>query len=447
MRLSRALRLEPGQVIAFVGAGGKSSAIRVLVEELVDEVPVLVTTTTKFALEQSDLAKQHQIIDDSGSLITALASWQPGNSLLLTGPRHPAEPRWDGLSIAHLHDLIEFSREQGAVLLIEADGAAGRSVKAPAAHEPALIDNIDLVVPVVGIDALGAQLDSRLVHRPDEISNLLGLDLGTRLEVEHIAALLTHPEGALKSVPAYAKVRVLINMVSTDDELEQARKIAALALSEDRIQAVLIGAVQEHDPVREVRGRVAAIVLAAGASTRFDGNKLLRQWKGLPLLDHVLEVVRQCQVDRRVLVLGSGQEQIQEAINHQGFELTSNEAWADGQSTSVQAGLDVVVGDVEAAIYLLGDMPLVPSSLVDALASRYAETLKPIVAPRVEGEWGNPVLFDRATFMAFSELSGDRGAKTLFPRFEIEPVEAGLAAKRDIDHPGDLGYIDRKHGD
>jgi molybdenum cofactor cytidylyltransferase len=143
-------------------------------------------------------------------------------------------------------------------------------------------------------------------------------------------------------------------------------------------------------------------------------------------------------VHHKVLVLGHEQEKVLATVNNEGFEIVQNEEWKEGQSTSVQVGLEAVIDDVEAAIFPLGDMPKIDSGLIDALIDRHAETLAPIVAPQVEDEWGNPVLFDRRTFPAFSELTGDRGAKKLFAQFDVEGVRSDPAAAWDVDHPEDI---------
>ncbi len=425
-------------MIAFVGAGGKTSAIRRLVLELAGTHPVLVTTSTKLALDEKDLASGHQIVEDAGGLITILSEWDREKSLLLTGSQLPDEPKWDGLPLAQLQDVIEFSREKKVVLLIEADGAAGRSIKAPAAHEPALPHNLDLLVPVVGIDAVGEKLQSALIHRPDQLRKLVQLEDEDALTTGHITTLLKHPEGGLKELPLHAVLKVLVNKVETEEQFAHAMDIARLSLDEPKIRSVVIGAVQLDEPVREVRGRVAAIVMAAGESKRFDGNKLLYEWNGKPILQHVLDAVRSSSVDQRLLVLGFEQKQILAAVDHDGFEIVYNERWSEGQSSSVQVGLEAIKGEVEAVIYPLGDMPRVNPELIERLIDRHAATLAPIVAPKVEGQWGNPVLFDRATFTAFSDLAGDRGAKALFSRFNVEPVQADQSASWDVDQAEDL---------
>jgi molybdenum cofactor cytidylyltransferase len=412
------------------------------VRELAGKSPVLATTSTKLALDESDLTDRHKIVEDAGGLITILSDWNRDENLLLTGPQLADESKWDGLSLAQLQDVIEFSREKKVILLIEADGAGGRSLKAPAAHEPALPHNLDLLVPVLGVDAVGEVLGSKLVHRKDEIQGALGLADDERLSVEHIARLLRHPSGGLKALPLHAELKVLINKVESDAQLENAKQIARLALEEHKIRSVVVGAVQRNDPVRLVRSQVAAIVLAAGESKRFKSNKLLQVWRGKPLLEHVLDAVRASKVQRRVLVLGHDQQGVLASVNHEGFQIVHNAEWKQGQSTSVKAGFEALEGQIEAALFPLGDMPLVDAALIDRLVDHHAETLAPIIAPRIDAEWGNPVLFDQVTFPAFSELSGDRGAKTLFSAFEVLPVTADAGARFDVDTKQDLNDPD-----
>jgi len=117
--------------------------------------------------------------------------------------------------------------------------------------------------------------------------------------------------------------------------------------------------------------------------------------------------------------------------------------WASGQSRSVRAGLRVAqdsVGTLSGALFLLADQPGVSTELLSALVQRHRETLAPVVAPRYEGQRGNPVLFDRRTFAEFSTLTGDVGARSIIRRHEdaIAWVDWPSAKiLRDIDTPDD----------
>jgi molybdenum cofactor cytidylyltransferase len=103
-------------------------------------------------------------------------------------------------------------------------------------------------------------------------------------------------------------------------------------------------------------------------------------------------------------------------------EIVHNPQWAEGQSTSVKAGLLALPPETTAAVFLLADQPHIPVELVRALVERHAQTQPPIVAPMIEGRRGNPVLFDHAVFPDLMSLHGDAGGRLVFSRYPITHV-------------------------
>ena len=110
---------------------------------------------------------------------------------------------------------------------------------------------------------------------------------------------------------------------------------------------------------------VAAVVLAAGAGSRFGGGKLLAMLDGAPLLEHVLGALEGAPVDETVVVVGADAEKLREVCEPYGVRIVENPDWAKGQSTSVRAGLGAVAPEARAAIVLLGDQPLVGAGAVE----------------------------------------------------------------------------------
>ncbi|HUS85297.1 MAG TPA: NTP transferase domain-containing protein [Anaerolineales bacterium] len=98
----------------------------------------------------------------------------------------------------------------------------------------------------------------------------------------------------------------------------------------------------------------------------------------------------------------------------------------------------MLASNVEGAVFLLADMPLVEADLVSALVETHRKSLAPIVAPRVGERWGNPVLFDRVTFEALGRIQGDQGGRVLFKEYSIEAVPWGKSAIFDVDTQDDL---------
>jgi probable selenium-dependent hydroxylase accessory protein YqeC len=139
-------------------------------------------------------------------------------------------------------------------VIVEADGAAHRSLKAPNLTEPVIPANTSLVIPVVGIDAVGCRLTEGSVFRPEIVSRLLELPIGEIISVESIAVLLTHHQGIIKGSPDRARIVPFINKVELDKDLGTARKLATkiLAKGHPQIKAVVSGRAQSPEPVVEV---------------------------------------------------------------------------------------------------------------------------------------------------------------------------------------------------
>jgi molybdenum cofactor cytidylyltransferase len=434
MLLRDALRIEPGQTVAFTGAGGKTTAIRRLARELTQ---ALVTTTTKLGRGQVDLARQHVIDPKSGELARIPQLLEQSGTVLVTGPLSDTEGKWTAPGRATLEALCRIAAETGAPLLIEADGARGRSLKAPAEHEPIVPEFTNTVVPMAGLDVLGQPIDSPGVHRPERISELLGLDPSHTVGAREIARLLGSARGGLKGVPSGAQVRILLNKADPS-HLAAGREIAGQLLESPGIQAVVLASLQAEDPVMETHGRVAGIVLAAGGSTRLGQPKQLVEFRGRPLVWHAVRVGLGAGLSPLVVVSGADGEQIRQALETESVMVIDNPDWEAGQSSSVRAGLAPVEAGIEAAIFLLADMPLMDPELVRQVVKTHRVTRAPLVAPRVAGRGANPVLFDRTTFSDLHQLTGDQGGRSLFDRYEAAWVEWTESAMLDLDTPEDL---------
>ena len=438
MRLTDALRLAPGQTVALTGAGGKTAALRRLVQELAPDTPLLLTTTTRLGREQNSLAAHHLVLIGDRPLPDLTAALERHRSVLVTGELLEAEGKWT--APAHLPALRQAALQAGAVLLVEADGARGRSFKAPAQHEPVVPDFAELVVPVAGLDAVGQPIDSAAVHRPERVSDLLGLPMQERLLPEHLARVLVSAQGGLKNVPRQAEVRVLLNKCDDEERLADGRKVAGLMLdrSAHPIQAVILASLEADPPVWEVHGRVAGIVLAAGESSRLGVPKQLIPWRGRPLVWHAAQAARQAGLSPVVVVIGAWGDQVRMALDGEPVTLVENPVWQAGQSTSVRLGLAEVEAQAEAAAFMLSDTPLVTGELIRQLVHTHQKTLAPLVAPRAGGRRANPVLFDRRTFVDLRELDGDQGGRALFERYEPAWVDWDESVLLDLDTTEDL---------
>jgi len=212
-----------GGVIALVGAGGKTSALFGLGEELAGRGPawgVVLTTTTHLY----DPRRETGRVFDRVALAPAWAeparglepepAWDPGPAwpdrgrrIVLAARELPGEGKLRGIDPFRVGQLAR----SWPYVLVEADGARGRPVKAPADFEPALPPAAGLVVGVVGLDCLGQPMAGPWVHRPERFGPLAGCAPGEPIRPEHLAALCRAPQGLFKGVPAGTPRVLLLN--------------------------------------------------------------------------------------------------------------------------------------------------------------------------------------------------------------------------------------------
>ncbi len=183
---------------------------------------------------------------------------------------------------------------------------------------------------------------------------------------------------------------------------------------------------------------VGAIVLAAGASTRFGQPKQLLDWHGLPLVAHVADQALAAGLDPVVVVVGCWAEEVRAALAGRPVRLATNWRWEEGLSTSVQTGLGALPPETGAVVFLSCDQPLVSANLLRELVARFRETGAPIVCAAHGGRWMTPALFARPLFREFFEVTGDQGGRVLMARYadRVVPVEvADPLLLTDVDTP------------
>ena len=163
--------------------------------------------------------------------------------------------------------------------------------------------------------------------------------------------------------------------------------------------------------------KVAGIILAAGASRRMGSvNKLLASIAGKPLVRRAVESFVATSLSPIIVVVGYESDKVSAALEGLPVQLVFNPDHANGQGSSVGVGVEALDNNVTDAMIGLGDMPLLPSTLLDSLIQKHIGReghACNITVPAFEGQRGNPVLWGRTFFPELITLAGDRGGRQL----------------------------------
>lgn len=201
-------------------------------------------------------------------------------------------------------------------------------------------------------------------------------------------------------------------------------------------------------------GTCGFVVLAAGGGSRFGGAKQVAVLGGRAMVEHAIAIADRA---RRlpspiVVVTGAHQAEVERMVvpllgNYSGLSMCHNPDWSLGMSTSLRTGiehLERTASDVEAALFMLSDQPLVAPDLLYGLQQRWHQGWT-MSAPVHEGKLlGAPALFGRVWWPGIRSLQGDQGARGILEthRSKVGGVETDPGQLADIDTRQDL----RRHG-
>lgn len=189
--------------------------------------------------------------------------------------------------------------------------------------------------------------------------------------------------------------------------------------------------------------RIAALILAAGKSSRMQGpNKLLMDVGGKPMVAHIVDAALESSARPVIVVTGNAEAEIRAALSGRAVTFVHNPDYADGLSTSLRTGLRALPDEADGALVCLGDMPDIRAAHLDRLIAAFdPEEGRTICVPIVAGKRGNPVLWGRDWFAAMMDVKGDTGAKHLIGENADAVCEVPMpddAALRDIDTQAEL---------
>jgi 4-nitrophenyl phosphatase len=185
--------------------------------------------------------------------------------------------------------------------------------------------------------------------------------------------------------------------------------------------------------------RIAAVILAAGASSRFGQPKQLLEWDNRPLILSTVDTAWAAGLNPIIVVLGAYADEIEPVLLDRPVQLQRNYHWSEGISSSIRTGITALPGSVDGALFIPGDQPLLTVAFLKELIECFGRDDKEIVVPTTtDGSRGSPVLFARRFFPELSQLLGDAGGRLLLNRYPDDIFSLLVKDSRllmDIDTP------------
>jgi probable selenium-dependent hydroxylase accessory protein YqeC len=252
--LRQALLLDEGGVISLVGSGGKTSLMFKLARELSKAGDsVLTTTTTKIFEPEPDQTSCLIVSNTVTSLLDQAAELiDKHRHITMARDRLPAQGKLIGFAPEIVNDL--WNSHLFRWIIVEADGAAGRPLKAPADHEPVIPSCTSNIVGLVGLNGVGRPLVDQWVFRPERFAQLAGISQGFDVTEASVADVLTHKKGIFKNASSGVLLIAFLNQADAPKNFAAGQGIVRLLTEKKKsgLDRVVIGQTRIDPPVLEV---------------------------------------------------------------------------------------------------------------------------------------------------------------------------------------------------
>jgi molybdenum cofactor cytidylyltransferase len=440
----RALDVNPPAILSFTGAGGKTTIILRLMAEMNSAgLKTLFTTTTKF---YPPPGIKLFLTCEPKSAVTLLKKHFLNDQTAVLGKRILPDGKIEGIEPGVITFLL---RELGVSVLVEADGAKGLPIKGYATHEPVVPPDTNIIIAVIGADALKANLDQKIAHRPNLLSAQINIAEGTLLTEKALAdAFKNILRRSLTQAPLAKTVSVLNKADLLDETASAALAIAAHLSADPRgvPESLLFLEGQQSAPVKVALTRhdntlsaaVSCVLLAAGSSSRMGVDKLTLDYHGKTIIEHSLNNILSAGIEDIVIVTRPNSGLVK-LLKDGKIRIIENKQYKSGLASSLITGLKEIDGRAQGVIFALADQPLVTPDIYRKLTGAYQKSLKLVVGPSYKGQRGNPTLFDRRTWSSIMDLSGDEGGRRIIEKLspaEISLIETDLdGVLFDVDTP------------
>lgn len=234
------LSLPERPLVSIVGAGGKTTTMYTLAREMAERGQrVITTTTTNIYFPEKGQTDAFVVAEQPSTLLHTVQSISARYRRVTAVSRVAEAGKLAGLQPDQPYDLL--TKTDAAAVIVEADGARGRLIKAPADHEPVIPSQSNIVLIMMSAAAINSPLSETIAHRLERIAALLGIAQGDILTPERITQLVASEQGGMKGIPDQARVYLLITG-ATDDRMEAVQQLPTLLRAAPRLTGVLFSA-------------------------------------------------------------------------------------------------------------------------------------------------------------------------------------------------------------
>ncbi len=401
----------------FIGGGGKTSTIRHVAETCLEKgLKVLIATTTKVLISEFTDYHTLQVGDrlTKQDLEALRAIWRAGEIPVLYRSTWPEKKKYLG----HEPEVLEAIRRQveeylheQVILLVEADGARNRPLKAPYPHEPVISEEGNVVV-LIGSEVLGERLDPDMVYGYENILKVLRKDAPFILGAEELANLVVHPEGYMKGVHNKKRLKVIFNKSESQEKRSFALECKRL-LEKRGVDCKVISLLAK----KEYEMCLATLVLAAGTSSRMGRDKQTLSCGEMNFLEKTVSLYQD--FGEVSVVLGHNLDEIMAQSSLPGVQIIENPNYRQGMGSSLVAGVQALQELKLDGIWItFCDMPHLKEETLAKLYQCVLANSNRIVLPSYEGRRGHPAYVPADLFSELLAVQGDVGAREVLKRHE-----------------------------
>jgi molybdenum cofactor cytidylyltransferase len=438
LKLHQAFNIVRGDVVVFIGAGGKTSTLVGLGYELAEMGwRVLATTTTSIEAEQLNLLPR-ALSPESGSHIISQALTEDKFVFLYDRIKGEAVYGADPSLISRLIDQVDSD-----VILIEADSSQGKPLKAPYDDEPVIPPETSLIIQVSSLSAIGKPLDADHVYNVDAIIERYGFPHGGKIRAPWVAQVIRDKMIGLKNVPTDARTVAFLNQTSLKGHARvRARLIAKIALKAGHLHSVVIGSARLHNPVIEIQRPIGAVVLAAGLSSRMGQSKMLLDWsEDKTIIEYIIAQLIASRLEHITVVTGHHGKEIKALLKSQEVDLVHNRSYKSGEMlSSLKVGINALPDHIMATLVVLGDQPQIKPKVLYQLLQAYAEGTSQIIVPIFNKQSGYPIIVGRRYWKDIQNIPRDGSLADFIKRHADQIHYVAVdddCILRDVDTPQD----------